>query len=48
MKKIPAYFAAIILALIILVLGPPVHGLAYILNKLHDWFEQAAEHTSLF
>ena len=48
MKKIPAYFAAIILALIILVLGPPVHGLAYILNKLHDWFEQAAEQTSLF
>lgn len=48
MKKIIAYFAAIILALFILALGPPVHGLAVVLNKLHDWFEQAAEQTSLF
>ena len=48
MKKVLAYFAAIVLALIILVLGPPVHGMAYVLNKLHDWFEQAAEQTSLF
>ena len=48
MKKILAYFAAIVLALIILVLGPPVHGLASVLNKLHDWFEEAAEQTSLF
>lgn len=48
MKKILAYFAAIVLALIILVLGPPVHGLAMVLNKLHDWFEEAAEQTSLF
>ena len=48
MKKILAYFAAIILALVILVLGPPVHSMAYVLNKLHDWFEEAAEQTSLF
>ena len=48
MKKILAYFAAVILALIILVLGPPVHGMAYVLNMLHDWFEEAAEQTSLF
>jgi len=48
MKKVLAYFAAIILALIILLLGPPVHGMAYVLNMLHDWFEQAADETTLF
>jgi hypothetical protein len=47
MKQLLAYFAAIILAIFILILGPPIHGLAYILNKFHDWFEEAAEYTSL-
>ena len=48
MKQALAYFAAIILALFILILGPPIHGLAYILNKFHEWFEEAAEQSSLF
>lgn len=42
------YLYAVLLALAILIFGPPVHGLAWVLNLLHNEFEKAADHTRLF
>jgi|DEB0MinimDraft_3_1074331.scaffolds.fasta_scaffold191971_2 hypothetical protein len=42
------YIYAMFLALLILVLGPIAHGLAFVMNHIHEAFEYAADKTRLF
>ena len=42
------YIYAVFLAILILALGPITHAMAFVMNHIHEAFENAAEKTRLF